>query len=342
MQSSGSALKQNTPKVSVIVPAYNAAQYINESIDSALSQTYKDFEIIVVDDGSTDNTKEVLKRYGDKIRYYFQKNSGVNKARFLGLNVAKGEYISLLDADDRWLPEKLNSQVEILDSCSDIDLVFSNFHDFYKSGFDRKTFFDQNVIFRKIPVKSISDAHPEYNTFASENILYDYLRGNFILPSSVTVRKTTVIKFEMFEKMVDGREFYEFGTRTFHQIKLGFVDKVLVHRRFHGNNLTFQGELICKRTTEICTKAINYPWMNEKCQKFLKKELMNAYLKLGKYYFLKGRFPEAWGSFGLAFQKQCARTDVMVIYYVISFLSQEIIFAARIMSKRALTMLKII
>lgn len=342
MQYSGSTLKQNTPKVSVIVPTYNSAQYINESIDSALNQTYKDFEIIVVDDGSTDNTKEVLKTYGNKISYYFQKNSGVNKARFLGLNVAKGAYIALLDADDKWLPEKLNSQVEILDSCPDIDLVFSNFHDFYESGFDRRTFFDQNTIFRKIPVKSISDVHPEYKAFASENILYDYLRGNFVAPSTLTVRKKIVVKFEMFEKMVDGREFYEFGTRTFHQIKLGFVDKVLTHRRFHETNITFNRELVCKRTIEICSKAINYPWMDEKCQKFLKKELMNVYLKLGKYYFVKGRFLEAWGSFSLAFQKQCFRTDAMVIFYLISFLWQEIIFTAKIIIKRALTLLKII
>ncbi|MFO0794347.1 MAG: glycosyltransferase family 2 protein [Candidatus Brocadiaceae bacterium] len=329
--------RQNVPKVSIIIPAYNSERYIRETIDSVFNQTYKDFEIIVIDDGSFDNTKEVLKTYEDTIRYYYQENGGVTNARLHGLNVARGEYIALVDADDIWLPEKLKIQVEFLDSCTDIGLVFSNFHDFYERGFDRRTFFDQNIIFRKIPVKSISEAHPECKVFAKANILYEYLLGNFILPSTLIVRKTIAVKFKMFEKKFDGREIYEFGTRSFHQIKLGFVDKVLIHRRFHGTNVTFNSELICKRTIEICPNAINYPWMDKKCKKILKKELLNAYFRLGKYYFIKGRLEEALNSFKLAFQKQHVHTRVLVFFYFILFLSQEITFKSKIMLKNILT-----
>lgn len=332
-------VRQNTPKVSVIIPAYNSALYIRETIDSLFNQTYKDFEIIVIDDGSFDNTKEVLKSYKDKIRFYYQENSGVTKARLHGLNVAHGEYIALVDADDLWLPEKLKIQVEFLDSCTDVGLVFSNFHDFYERGFDRRTFFDQNIIFRKIPAKSISEALPECKVFAKANILYEYLLGNFILPSTLMVRKTIAVRFEMFMKKFDGREIYEFGTRSFHQIKLGFVDKVLVHRRFHATNATFNSELICKRTIGICQIATNYPWMDKKCKKILKRELRNAYFRLGKYYFTKGRFGEAKNSLKSTFQKQHFHTCATIFFYFILFLSQEITFQSKIILKNILATL---
>ena len=97
------------PKVSVIIPTYNSAQYITEAIESALNQTYKDFEIIVVDDGSTDNTKDILRSYIEKkkIHYFYQKNSGVSSARNTGVRVSQGEYISFLDSDDFWAAEHL-------------------------------------------------------------------------------------------------------------------------------------------------------------------------------------------------------------------------------------------
>lgn len=85
--------------VSVIIPTYNSSRYIKEAIESVIHQTYKDFEIIVVDDGSTDNTREILKQYGNIIRYFYQRNKGSQAARLHGLNNAVGKYIALLDAD---------------------------------------------------------------------------------------------------------------------------------------------------------------------------------------------------------------------------------------------------
>ena len=95
------------PKVSVVIPTYNRAHLICETIDSILAQTYKDYEIIVVDDGSTDNTQEVLKRYGDKVRYFYQQNQGQASAWNFAVRQSSGEYIALLDSDDLWLPQKL-------------------------------------------------------------------------------------------------------------------------------------------------------------------------------------------------------------------------------------------
>ncbi|MEI6614258.1 MAG: glycosyltransferase family A protein, partial [Chrysiogenales bacterium] len=89
---------QNNSTVSVIIPTYNRAHFIAESIESILSQTYKDYEIIIVDDGSTDNTREVLKPFLNKIHYIFQENKGGAEARNTGIKKANGKYIAFLDS----------------------------------------------------------------------------------------------------------------------------------------------------------------------------------------------------------------------------------------------------
>jgi glycosyltransferase involved in cell wall biosynthesis len=112
-------------KVSVIIPAYNGDRYIAQAIDSVLTQTYRDYEIIVVDDGSSDRTPKIVEIYGDCLRYFQQKNQGVAAARNKGLEVATGEYISFLDQDDYFLPEKLSLQVALLDRQPNLTFVNS-------------------------------------------------------------------------------------------------------------------------------------------------------------------------------------------------------------------------
>lgn len=111
------------PKVSVIIPTYNHAKYVGRAIDSVLVQTYKNYEIIVVDDGSTDNTKAVLKPYMDKIKYIYQENKGLSSARNTGIRASKGEYLQFLDADDELLPQKFEIQVNILETHPEIDVI---------------------------------------------------------------------------------------------------------------------------------------------------------------------------------------------------------------------------
>ena len=112
-------------QVSVIIPAYNGDRYIAEAIDSALEQTYSDeYEIIIVDDGSTDNTVRVVQQYGERVNYLSQKNQGVAASRNLGLAAARGKYIAFLDQDDIFLPHKLSDQVALLER-SDLGMVNS-------------------------------------------------------------------------------------------------------------------------------------------------------------------------------------------------------------------------
>jgi GT2 family glycosyltransferase len=99
------------PLVSVILPTYNRCQWLPQAIESVLGQTYAPLELIVVDDGSTDGTRDLLKSYGSGIQVLHQANTGVSGARNAGIRAARGELIALLDSDDRWLPEKLEHQV---------------------------------------------------------------------------------------------------------------------------------------------------------------------------------------------------------------------------------------
>ena len=96
-------------KISAIIPAYNVEKYINRSINSALNQTYKPFEIIVIDDGSSDNTAKLVKDYENDVRYIFQANQGSSSARNLGIEKAKGDWIAFLDSDDEWIETHLEN-----------------------------------------------------------------------------------------------------------------------------------------------------------------------------------------------------------------------------------------
>ncbi|MEL6929631.1 MAG: glycosyltransferase [Cyanobacteria bacterium J06600_6] len=104
----------DAPLVSIVIPVYNGEKYIQTAVNSVLEQTYQNYEIIVIDDGSTDNTRQKLHPYHEQIRYVFQENSGSAAARNLGIKLAKGEFIAFLDSDDFWLmPEKLEKQVAL-------------------------------------------------------------------------------------------------------------------------------------------------------------------------------------------------------------------------------------
>ncbi|MHC5199098.1 MAG: glycosyltransferase family 2 protein [Planctomycetota bacterium] len=115
--------------ISAVIPAYNAAKYIARSIDSVLAQTHPVDEIVIVDDGSTDNTAAIIKDYGDKVRYIHQPNAGVSAARNTGIEAATGNWIAFLDADDEWLPEKIKRQVENLNKYPNLAWTIGNYYE---------------------------------------------------------------------------------------------------------------------------------------------------------------------------------------------------------------------
>ena len=109
-------MKEIHPLVSIVVPVYNGTNYVRQAIDSALAQTYSNIEIIVVNDGSTDDgeTERVVRAYGDKVRYFNKSNGGVSSALNLGIHEMKGEYFSWLSHDDEYYPQKIEQQMNLL------------------------------------------------------------------------------------------------------------------------------------------------------------------------------------------------------------------------------------
>lgn len=118
------------PLVSVVVPVFNGASYVREAVDSVLRQTYQPVEVIVVDDGSTDDTGKLLDQYGPRIRRAAQANAGQSVARNYGVELATGRYLTFLDADDLWPEDKLAAQMAILQGDSQCDLLFGHAEQF--------------------------------------------------------------------------------------------------------------------------------------------------------------------------------------------------------------------
>jgi len=112
--------------VSVIIPTWNRASFVSEAIQSVLKQTCHDFELIVIDDGSTDNTREMVAKYGSRVRYFYQENQGVSAARNAGIRLAQGEYLAFLDSDDLWHKRKLAVQLEVLQTDPSVKICYTN------------------------------------------------------------------------------------------------------------------------------------------------------------------------------------------------------------------------
>jgi glycosyltransferase involved in cell wall biosynthesis len=130
-------------KVSVVIPLYNGAIYIRRAIETLLAQTYKDFEIVVIDDGSSDASRDIVMAFSEldkRVRYFYQKNEGIVGALNHGLSRASGEYIAFCDQDDWWLPEKLKIEVGFLDKNSGIDLVYADCFMFENGSIKKNTF----------------------------------------------------------------------------------------------------------------------------------------------------------------------------------------------------------
>jgi glycosyltransferase involved in cell wall biosynthesis len=207
-------------KVSVIIPNFNNAEYIKESIDSVLFQTYKDFELIVVDDGSTDNSMEILEEYKSKIRILRQSNSGVASARNLGILESKGSLIAFLDSDDIWTSDKLEKQIMKMETLS-LDLVYSGGVELI-----------DGVISNIYHMPEFSGlVYPMYKQFPAKAIV---LLGG----SSVILRKSILSKAGLFSSLVPApTEDLDFYRRvSLCGFRVGYSDEPLVYYRIHSKN----------------------------------------------------------------------------------------------------------
>ena len=216
------------PLVSCIIPVFNGERYLRQAINSILKQSYRPLEIIVVDDGSTDGTAELVKSYGQQITYLFQPNRGPGAARNLGLTVAKGELIAFIDADDLWHPEKLSRQVKRLNAPPPIDVCFTVVSNFWIPELieEKKRLQEKNLVKTIIP----------------------------FVPSSCLARRSLFETIGQFDsELLIGEDSILFSRMKDRGVANDVLREVLVYRRIHENNLT-RGLSICTRE-EIMGKA---------------------------------------------------------------------------------------
>ncbi len=210
-----------SPGISVIIPSYNSARFVVEAVESALAQTVPPDEIIVVDDGSTDDTQARLLPYRGSIRCISQRNAGVAAARNRGIRESRGSLIAFLDADDRWLPRKLERQLECLAARPDVDLVHT----------DLRYWNDQTG--------ELTPSLPGRERFVGFCIR-EFFWWCGVNTSTVLLRRRCLDEVGLFDELIPGgySEDLDLFLRIAPRFQLAFVPEPLVHYRRHGNNAT--------------------------------------------------------------------------------------------------------
>lgn len=219
------------PRVSVIVPAYNAAQYLPIAVNSVVCQTYADWELIVVDDGSTDETSSLVHscrpKLGARLRYVFQSNRGLPAARNTGIAQSRGEFIAILDSDDVWLPTRLARGVAIMDSNPHVGLVHSRIARIDSGG--------GIVDYLAFPSR--------YQ--AGKIALNIYTRRANILCPTVLLRKSCLDAVGAFDETMRATEDRDLWFRIAERYEIAYIDEVLAYYRVgHGSMSSDPGRML--------------------------------------------------------------------------------------------------
>ncbi len=206
------------PRVSIIIPTYNRHKFLQEAIDSVLAQSYRDYELIVVDDGSTDETAEVAHKYNGKLSYIYQQNRGVSAARNKGIAASTGDYICFLDSDDLWQPDKLKVQLEFMDKRPKYPVCYT----------------DEIWIRYGVRVNQ-RKKHAKYGGW----ILPHCLPLCIISPSSVMISRGVFDKLGVFDESLPAAEDYDLWLRIAKAYPVYFIpDALIIKRGGHADQLS--------------------------------------------------------------------------------------------------------
>ena len=277
---------KDNPTVSVIIPTYNRARMVGRAIQSVLNQIYQDFELIVADDASTDNTEEVVKSFKDeRLRYIrHEKNSGTSVApRNTGIKAARGEYIALLDSDDEWLPEKLEKQIDKFNSVSpDIGLIYTGY-----IGVTEQT----GKTFVEIMPCERGDV---FSLMVERNLL-----GSL----TVLIRKECFQKAGVFDRELLALQDWDMWIRIAKYYKFDFVPEVLAKYYIHGQQNQASLERVIQGTDRITRKYHDY----------LSKAVVSCRLKtLGIFCCYQGDFKRACWYFREAIRENPRNTKAYI------------------------------
>ena len=227
------------PKVSVIIPVYNCERFIGAAIESVLHQTFKDYELIVVDDGSTDKTSKFVDTYKDRLKYLTQSNSGQASARNLGFRCSSGEYLAFLDADDLWYPNMLETEVMALDENPKSGLVYSDLDIIDENGKVVEQSHLSKRARRKKPIKTFLGYH------------------GTPFPSASLKRRIVFEKAGAFDtSFYQGGEDVLLWAKMYRLAEFLWIPKVLAQRRIHGRQVSHTRQ----RRLEADSRLYNKLW----------------------------------------------------------------------------------
>ena len=250
---------KNDTKISVVIPTYNRARLIKKSITSILNQTYKNIEIVVVDDASSDNTEEIVKSIEDsRIKYIkLKKNSGACVARNMGIKAAKGKYISFNDSDDEYLPEKIEIQYNnLIKNNSDMD-------------FCKVRIFIDNC-------ELIVPDDMRINEMGRKGYLKELLAGNYISTQAILVKKSVITKY-MFDEKLPRFQDYDLVLRMAADVNMSFTDDILVNIYNSKDSISNSNEKLLEAVKIMINKKYN---MNEEYKEMLRLFLIQCYANI--------------------------------------------------------------
>jgi glycosyltransferase involved in cell wall biosynthesis len=276
-------MAERSPRVSVVIPAWNAARTLPETLDSVFAQTFTDLEVIVVDDGSTDRTPEVLAAYGDRIRVLHKVNEGrPSTTRNLGLKAARGELLALLDADDRWHPEKVAKQVALFDHNPRLGLVYT-----------AATIIDASGRTIKVNPCSAQARGQIHGLLATRNIM---------VGSSAMVRARAVVEAGYYDESLTSAENWDLWIRIARSWEVDFVPEPLTYYRVHGGNRSAAVDLRQRNIFRILAKHHDPNDRSKEGRRLRREAYFNVYYAvLGMSYFERLEMRQARAALARAF-----------------------------------------
>lgn len=267
--------------VSAIIPTYNRAYLLCEAIDSVVAQTRPVTEIIVVDDGSTDNTAEIINSYKFNIHYIKQKNLGPGAARNSGMKAAKGEYIAFLDSDDIWVKDKIKIQLDFIVQHPHLDFVFGDMANFSE---------EENNDEPEIKNHEVHD----YFVAHSSNLerIIDCLIMESVIPTpTVLFKQRCISRIGFFDEKLMIAEDLDYWLRAALSCRFGFVNAVLAKRRRHESNLINDWVKMNKAHLEVLNRIKKREHnLTAQTQRLLIDKIYRINYDVGSYFFKKGDF----------------------------------------------------
>lgn len=268
-----------SPLVSVIIPSYNRENYIAETIESVLNQTYDNIELIVVDDGSTDKSRNIIDSYGDKIsilEHPGRINKGQSAALNLGISISQGEYIAFLDSDDLFAPDKIDKQVRFLEENSQYGLVYGNGDAIDENG---------EILYRLYENDHYEKSDPNL-------ILLDCY---FLLPNNSLLRKDVLASAGLFDESLRAAQDHDLLVRVAEVTKVAYINECLFFYRRHKDSISQRSaKLRWKNGYKILRKSqLRYPYRLST----LLGRLAVLNFRLGQCYKRDGKLFQAFSLF---------------------------------------------